>query len=492
MDTQKYKGWGALFTRKSVADLRHAAGAENPLERTLGPMDLALLGIGCIMGTGIFVLTGQAAATNAGPAVFISFAIAGFVATLGALCYAEMASMIPVAGSAYTYAYATMGEAIAFIIGWDLLLEWLVGAAAVSVGWSAYAQAFAKSLFGVDLPAAWANAPVAWDAVSQRFYATGHVMNVPAAAIVLACSACLLLGIRESARANRVVVFIKVAVVLIFLAVCVRHIRPELWTPLVPPNLGTFGAFGISGIFQAATMVFFAYLGFDAVSVAAQETKHPARDVPIGIIVSLVVCTVLYMAMSLAMTGLVPFAQLGVAHPVVLAVRAMNLPWLEALVEVGAIAGLTSVVLVQLFAQSRILYTMACDGFLPRIFTRLHARRKTPTMVTALTGAACAVAAALLPIGVLAEMCSIGTLLAFVLVAVGVTLLRRRDPGAPRGFKVPGGAYLIPVASAAASCALMASATTATIVRLMLWMLLGGLIYYVYGRKHAVTRKPAA
>ena len=478
-----------LFTRKSVASLTRAAGTGNSLKRTLGAMDLALLGIGCIMGTGIFVLTGQAAATNAGPAVFISFAIAGLVATLGALCYAEMASMIPVAGSAYTYAYATMGEAVAFIIGWDLLLEWLVGAAAVSVGWSAYMQAFVKSLFGVEVPSAWAHAPVAWDAVEQKFYATGNIINAPAASIVLACSACLLLGIRESARINRVIVCIKVAVVMIFLAACVRYIRPELWTPLVPPNLGTFGAFGISGIFQAATMVFFSYLGFDAVSVAAQETRNPARNVPIGIVASLLVCTFLYMAMSLAMTGLVPFAQLGVAHPVVLAVQAMGLPWLETLVEVGAIAGLTSVVLVQLFAQSRILYTMACDGFLPRIFTRLHPQRQTPTMVTALTGVVCAVAAGLLPIGVLAEMCSIGTLLAFVLVALGVTLLRRRDPHAPRGFKVPGGAYVIPLASAASSVALMAAATAATIVRLMLWMFLGSLLYYGYGRRFAVTRQ---
>ena len=470
----------SLFARKSIESL-HQEGAEaSGLRRTLTAKDLAFLGIGCIMGTGIFVLTGQAAAHNAGPAVALSFALAGLAATLGALCYAEMASMIPVAGSAYTYAYATLGECVAFVVGWDLLLEWLVGAAAVSVGWSAYFCAFVENLTGWQIPSAWRQAPVAYDAAAHGFMATHAYVNLPAACIVLAVTGCLLLGIQQSAAINRVIVLVKVAIVLLFLGVATRHINPTLWRPFVPANLGTFGKFGASGVLQATTLVFFAYLGFDAVSVAAQETRRPERDVPLGILWSLGVCTLLYMAMALTLTGIVPYTELGVAHPVVVALRVMGMPMLEGVIEVGALAGLTSVVLVQLYAQSRILYTMARDGFLPRGLTQLHPRWRTPHRITGMVGVLCAVAAAALPIDVLAEMTSIGTLLAFALVAVGVMVLRVTRPDLPRRFRVPGGAFLLPGASVLICVLLMLASTPATLVRLFVWMGLGMGVYGVH------------
>jgi APA family basic amino acid/polyamine antiporter len=454
-------------------------------KRSLGALDLTLLGVGCIMGTGIFVLTGQAAATNAGPAVTLSFALAALVAAFGALCYAELAAMLPVVGSAYTYAYASLGELAAFYMGWNLGLEWLVGAAAVAVGWSGYVGAFVTHVTGWQLPAAWVSAPLAWDVGAGRMVATGAYVNLPAAVVVLAVCALLARGTRESARINAIIVTTKLTVVLLFVGFAARYVEPAHWRPFVPPNTGVFGEFGVSGVFQGATMLFFSYLGFDAVSVAAAETRNPRRDVPIGLFASLGICAALYIAVAAVLTGIVPYTSLGVPYPIAVGVAATGMGWLETVVEVGAIAGLTSVLLVQLYAQPRIVFAMAKDGFLPPRLAVLHPRHHTPHVLTWINGVLCAVCAGLLPITILAELTSIGTLFAFVLVGAGVMLLRYQRPEAPRKFKVPGGPILVPALCMVTSGVLMYTAAAATLWRLLVWMLLGGVLYLGYGRHQA-------
>jgi len=477
-----------LFATKSIDELREYAQEEHGLKRSLGALDLIALGIGAIIGTGIFVLTGHAAARNAGPAVALSFVVAGIAATFAGLCYAEMASMIPVSGSAYTYAYATMGELVAWIIGWDLILEYLVSAAAVSVGWSGYVVAFLHDTFGLDLPHAWSSAPVLWSETHQRFDATGAFLNMPAVVISGAVTALLVRGIKESARINTIIVVVKVAVVLLFIAFAAGFVRTSNWHPFIPPNEGAFGRFGVSGVFQGATMVFFAYIGFDAVSTAAQEARNPQRDLPIGILVSLAICTVLYIAVSLILTGVVPYTHLNVAHPIALGVEATGQRWLAVAVEVGAIAGLSSVMLVMLMGQPRIFFSMAHDGLFPPVAAKVHERFGTPYVTTILTGAVCAVAGGILPIDILAELTSIGTLFAFVLVSIGVMILRIKKPEIPRTFRVPGGTYVVPILGILTSGTLMYTATTATIVRLFVWMAIGLAIYFIYGRKHSKLR----
>jgi APA family basic amino acid/polyamine antiporter len=477
-----------LWATKSVDDLRAHAEEDHGLKRSLSAMDLVLLGIGAIIGTGIFVLTGRAAAANAGPAVALSFIAAGIASAFAGLCYAEMASMIPVSGSAYTYSYATMGELVAWIIGWDLILEYLVAAAAVSVGWAGYVGAFIQHITGKPLPHEWTSAPVVWDSAAQQFHGTGAVINLPAALIVLAVTVILVVGIRESARFNAVIVFLKLAVVLMFIAFAAPFVRPENWQPFIPENTGTFGQFGVSGILQGATMVFFAYIGFDAVSTAAQETKNPQRDLPIGILVSLGVCTVLYIAVSLVLTGVVPYTQLSVPHPIAVGIAATGIGWMETVVEVGAIAGLTSVMLVMLLGQPRIFFSMASDGLFPKVATKIHPKYGTPYITTIITGIVCALAGGLLPIDILAELTSIGTLFAFVLVSLGVMILRLKRPEIPRAFRVPGGPYLVPICGALTSGLLMYTATTHTIIRLFVWLALGLVFYYFYGRKHSKLR----
>jgi basic amino acid/polyamine antiporter, APA family len=480
-----------LFATKSIASLLKDAEGEHGFKRSLGPLDLVTLGIGAIIGTGIFVLTGHAAARSAGPAVALSFVIAGVAATFAGLCYAEMASMIPVSGSAYTYAYATMGELVAWIIGWDLILEYLVSAAAVSVGWSGYAVAFLHDTFGIDLPRAWTSAPVLWNEAQQRFEGTGAFLNVPAVLISGAVTALLVRGIKESARINTIIVFLKVAVVLLFIAFAVGFVQTSNWHPFIPPNEGHFGRFGVSGVFQGATMVFFAYIGFDAVSTAAQETRNPQRDLPIGILASLAICTVLYIAVSLILTGVVPYDRLNVAHPIALGVEATGQRWLATAVEIGAIAGLSSVMLVMLMGQPRIFFSMSHDGLFPPVAAKIHPRFGTPYVTTVLTGVVCAVAGGILPIDILAELTSIGTLFAFVLVSIGVMILRVKRPELPRAFRAPGGAYFVPIMGVLTSGTLMYTATTATIIRLFAWMAIGLFIYFMYGRKHSKLRAAA-
>jgi len=476
----------ALFATKSVDELRHHAEQESGLRRSLAAIDLVMLGIGAIIGTGIFVLTGTAAANNAGPAVALSFVIAGIASGFAGLCYSEMASMIPVAGSAYTYTYATMGELVAWIIGWDLILEYLVASAAVSVGWSGYAVAFVQGTLGIPLPVAWTNAPVVW--AEDHFEATGAILNAPAVLISLVVTALLVRGIKESARFNTAIVFIKVTVVLLFIAFAARFVNPDNWHPFIPPNTGKFGQFGQSGVLRGAVKVFFAYIGFDAVSTAAQETRNPQRDLPIGILGSLAVCTVLYVAVSLILTGVVSYTKLDVPHPIALGVEPTGQKWLATAVEIGAIAGLTSVMLVMLLGQPRIFFAMAHDGLFPPFAAKVHPRFGTPYITTIITGVVCAVGGGVLPIDILAELTSIGTLFAFVLVSLGVMILRIKRPNLPRSFRVPGGPYLVPILGAVCSGALMGWATTATIVRLFLWMAIGLAVYFTYGARHSRLR----
>ena len=482
-----------LFATKSVDQLRSDAEHHHGLKRSLTSTDLVLLGIGAIIGTGIFVLTGRAAAVNAGPAVALSFVLAGVVSVFAGLCYAEMASMIPISGSAYTYSYATMGELVAWIIGWDLILEYMVAAAAVSVGWSGYVVAFVHHAFGVQLPAQWVNAPITWVTTHQGllggdFVSTGNVINLPAVLVVLGVTVILVIGIKESARFNGVIVFVKTAVVLAFIAFASSFVNTQNWEPFIPPNQGAFGAFGASGILQGAAMVFFAYIGFDAVSTAAQETRNPQRDLPIGILGSLAVCTVLYIAVSLILTGVVHYTKLNVPHPISVGIAATGIKWLTFAVEIGAIAGLTSVMLVMLMGQPRIFFSMAVDGLFPKVATKIHPKYGTPHVTTIITGIICAILGGILPIDVLAELTSIGTLFAFVLVCLGVMILRIKRPDIPRAFRVPGGNYLVPLLGAAFSLLLMYSATTHTIIRLFAWLAIGMVFYYFYGRKHSKLR----
>jgi APA family basic amino acid/polyamine antiporter len=477
-----------LFFTKSVDKLRSDAEYSYGFKRSLGAFDLILLGIGGIIGTGIFVLTGRAAAANAGPAVALSFGVAAVASAFAGLCYAEMASMIPIAGSAYTYAYATMGELVAWIIGWDLILEYLVGAATVSVGWSGYVCAFVKNVTGHELPKVWTQAPFVWNEATQHLTATGAVVNLPAMLIVLAVTTILVLGIKESARFNGIIVLVKVAVVLMFIVAAAPFVRTENWVPFIPPNQGPFGRFGISGILQGGTMVFFAYIGFDAVSTAAQETKNPQRNLPIGILGSLAICTVLYIAVALILTGVVHYTKLSVPHPIALGIAATGIRALETAVEIGAIAGLSSVMLVLLLGQPRIFFSMARDGLLPPVAARVHPRFGTPHVTTMVTGSVCALAGGLLPIDILGELTSIGTLFAFVLVSLGVMILRLRRPDIPRSFKVPGGPYLVPIGGALTSGLLMYTATTHTILRLFGWMAAGLLVYFFYSVRHSVLR----
>jgi APA family basic amino acid/polyamine antiporter len=473
----------SLFVRKDLGSLLAEAGS-GTLRRELGPVALVTLGIGAVIGAGIFVLTGNVASQNAGPALTLSMVLAGFACAFAGLCYAELASMIPVAGSAYTYAYATMGELIAWIIGWDLVLEYSLSSSTVAVGWSSYAVTLFSEM-GITIPPRLTGAPGSHVCLPDGSHVVA-LFNLPAILICLALTWLLVLGIRESARVNTTIVIIKVVVLVLFVAIGVQYINPANLHPFIPPNSGTFGSFGWSGILRGAGVIFFAYIGFDAVSTASQEAKNPGRDIPIGILVSLAICTVIYIAVGLVMTGLVPYPKLGVPSPIALAVQATGLKWLAPIINIGAICGISSVILVNMLAQSRIFYSMSRDGLLPPLFGKLHPRYRTPHVTTAITGIVVAIASGLFPIGVLGQLVSMGTLLAFAIVCTGVLILRRTFPDTPRPFKTPGMPW-VPVVGTLICFYLMSGLPLPTWIRLFVWLVIGLAIYFGYGRIRAAT-----
>jgi APA family basic amino acid/polyamine antiporter len=476
-----------LFATKSIdALLKQAGDTEHGLKRTLGPVDLMMLGIGAIIGAGIFVLTGQAAAQHAGPAIVLSFVAAGLACAFAGLCYAEMASMLPIAGSAYTYSYATMGELLAWIIGWDLILEYTLGAATVSVGWSGYVVSFLNDL-GIRIPLQFTGGP--WTEVGKMADGTPMMgtVNLPAIFIALVVTALLVIGIRESANVNTTVVFIKVGVVLAFILAGVAYVRSDNWAPFIPPNTGTFGEFGWSGILTGAGVIFFAYIGFDAVSTAAQEARNPQKDMPFGILGSLAVCTVLYIVVAAVMTGIVSYKELNVAAPIALAINATGLTWFKYIIKIGAIAGLSSVILVMTLAQPRIFWIMSGDGLLPQAFSKVHPRFRTPYITTILTGLTVAVLGGLFPIGDLGHMVSIGTLFAFLLVCAGVWVLRYTRPEIERPFKSPV-IWLVSPLGVITCFYLMYGLPRVTWERLFVWMAIGLGIYVVYGVRKSVVK----
>jgi basic amino acid/polyamine antiporter, APA family len=470
------------LTRKSVEALLAANDAQrHGLKRALGWASLMALGIGGIIGAGIFVLTGTAAAHYAGPGVMISFMLSGLACAFVALCYAELASLIPVSGSTYTYTYATLGEIFAWIIGWDLVLEYGAGAATIAVGWAGY---FADTLagFGIHPPAALMTAYFAEP--SGHGQTTPGLFNVPAAAIILMLTGILAIGTRESSRFNNVIVAIKVCVVIAVIVFGVAHVNPANWIPLVPENTGEFGHFGWSGVVTGASVVFFAYIGFDAVSTAAQEAHTPQRDVPIGILGSLIICTILYIAVAAVATGIVPFQELGVPDPIAVAMDRTGVAWLSWMVKFGALAGLTTAMLVLLFGQTRVFYAMAQDGLLPPLFARLHDTWRTPAISQVLVGVLTAVIAGLLPIEVLGKLVNIGTLAAFALVCGAVLHLRRTSPDLPRPFRAPG-IPVLPILGILSCLGLMAFLPLLTWISLIGWTSIGLVVYFLYGARHA-------
>ncbi|MDL5367208.1 amino acid permease [Xanthomonas sp. NCPPB 2654] len=451
------------------------------LQRALGPWGLTALGIGAVIGGGIFVITGQAAANHAGPAIMLSFVLAALCCAFCALAYAEFAAMVPVSGSAYTYTYATFGELAAWFIGWMLVLEYGVSASAVAVSWTGYFLSLLDH-FGIHLPAALVNAPL--DGKLQR---TGAIANLPAAGIVLLLTWLCYVGIRKSSAMNMAMVVLKTGLILLVIAVGWKYVDTANWHPFIPANEGP-GKYGMEGVLRGAAMVFFAYIGFEAVSVAAQESHRPQRDLPIGMILSLVICTVLYIAMAAVMTGLVPYTLLGTDEPVVTAVGAHpQLAWLRVVVEIGALIGLSSVVLVMIIGQPRIFMIIARDGLLPPVFTKIHPKYRTPHVNTVITGIGIALLAALFPLDVLGELTSMGTLIAFAAVCAGVLILRRTQPDLPRPFRIP---FVWPICIAGVlSCMALLSAMTAHNWLLMGgWTVLGLLIYFGYGFRHSRLR----
>ena len=502
-----------LFVTKPLQSLfDEASENKQGFKKSLSSTNLVTLGVGAIIGAGIFVLTGQAAAQYAGPAIVISFIISGMACAFAGLCYAEFASMIPIAGSAYTYSYTTLGEFMAWIIGWDLILEYLFAASTVAVGWSGYVVSFLKD-FGINIPVQFTaatgttmiNVPqVGWQELTSNLAATltsqgisiaslpqvPAILNLPAMFVIAVISCLLIIGIRESANFNNVMVIIKVSVILLFIAIGIYFIDTANWHPFIPKNTGTWGHYGVSGILRAAGVIFFAYIGFDAVSTAAQEARNPQRDMPRGILGSLSISTVLYILVAIVLTGIVSYTLLNVADPVAVGVNSMGqkMFWLRPIIKIAAIAGLSSVILVMLLGQPRIFYTMAKDGLLPPVFAHLHSKFKTPYVSTLMTGGVAIILAGILPISILGELVSIGTLLAFSIVCISIIVLRKTRPDIPRPFKTPW-VPVIPALGALICIVQMLALPLGTWLRLLIWMAVGLIIYFLYGINHSKVRK---
>lgn len=502
-----------LFITKSLSELQQEANDNKAgLKKTLTGLNLTTLGIGAIIGAGIFVLTGQAAAQYAGPAIVISFIISGIACAFAGLCYAEFASMIPISGSAYTYSYATLGEFLAWIIGWDLILEYLFAASTVSVGWSGYMVSFLKD-FGINIPTALTAASgtvlveipkLGWQQLTDNLAPSllkqginvdllPHVtaiVNLPAMFVIGLLTLLLVVGIRESANFNNIMVIVKVSVIILFIAIGFAFVLSDNWDPFIPKNTGEWGHFGWSGILRGAGVIFFAYIGFDAVSTAAQEAKNPQRDMPIGILGSLSVSTILYILVAIVLTGIVSYTTLNVADPVAVGVDAMGkgMFWLRPIVKIAAIAGLSSVILVMLMGQPRIFYTMSNDGLLPPVFSKVHPKFKTPYVSTLLTGGVAIILAGILPISILGELVSIGTLLAFAIVCVSIVVLRKTRPDIQRPFRTPFVPW-VPIMGALICLIQMAALPFDTWMRLLVWMAVGFLIYFTYSIRHSKQRK---
>ncbi|MDP7979841.1 amino acid permease [Bacillus sp. WLY-B-L8] len=458
-----------IFQKKPITQLLQE-GSQKKLDRTLGALDLTMLGVGAIVGTGIFVLTGVVAAKHSGPAIILSFALAALACAFAAFCYAEFASSVPVSGSVYTYTYATMGEVFAFLIGWDLMLEYLLATSAVANGWSAYFQSLLKG-FGIQIPTILASAPGA---------GKGGIIDLPAVCIILIMTILLSRGVRESARVNNIMVFIKLTVVLLFIFAGFKYVKSENWTPFMP--------FGFDGVMVGAATVFFAFIGFDAVSTAAEEVKRPQRDLPIGIIASLLICTVLYIVVSLILTGIVPYGQLNISDPVAFALQFIGQDGLAGIISVGAITGITTVMLVMMYGQVRVSYAMSRDGLLPNRFAKVHPKFKTPFLNTWITGIVAALISGLVDLSVLAHLVNIGTLSAFALVAVAVIVMRKTHPDLPRAFKAP----LVPVLPALTvifCLYLMLQLPAITWKSFGVWMVIGIGVYFLYSRKNSRLHK---
>lgn len=484
----------SLFVTKPVQAAPHVDAGEPlhgslegevQLKRTLTARQLVALGIGAVIGAGIFVLSGQAAAAHAGPAIMLSFVIAGIACAFAGLCYAEFAAMMPVSGSAYSYSYATLGEVVAWFIGWNLVLEYMFAASTVAVGWSGYLNSLLQTL-GLALPSSLAAAP--FDVVGGRLTSTGGFINLPAVAIIGAVSWLCYVGMRQSAVVNSVIVTIKLVVIFLFIAFGAKYVNTANWHPFIPAAQGP-GKFGFDGVVRGAAIVFFAYIGFDAVSTAAGEAKNPQRDMPIGILGSLFFCTVVYIVVAAVLTGMVPYTQLGTPRPVATALEAYpSLLWLKTIVEVGAIAGLSSVILVMLMSQPRIFYSMAHDGLLPPMFGKVHPKFHTPYRGTIVVGIFAAVLAGFLPIGFLGDLVSMGTLLAFATVSAGVLVLRRTRPDLPRPFRVYMPWLVCPLG--VIFCLYLFWQPFAENWRVMLgWTAIGFVIYFGYGYRHSRLRK---
>jgi len=488
-----------LFARKTLEMLLEEMEGEQRLRRILGPVALTSLGIGCIIGTGIFVLTGIAAHDKAGPALIGSFVVAGIACIFAALCYAEFAAMVPVAGSAYTYAYATLGELFAWIIGWDLVLEYTVAASTVAHGWSHYFQDFI-GIFGIKLPLLLSRAPFDYDTVAGELFWTKAFMDLPAIVIVGILTVILVKGIRESAGFNAFMVIVKLAIVLLVIGLGAFYVDPANWKPFAPYGYAGISFFGKTlwgqtaaggeplGMLAGAAIVFFAYIGFDSVSTHAEEAKNPQRDVPIGIIASLLICTVLYIAVSAVVTGMVRYDKINLDAPVSDAFKQAGIPWAQFLVSLGALTGITSVLLVLMLSQPRVLLAMARDGLLPRsFFASVHEKFRTPWKATILTGICVALMAAFIPLRILAELVNIGTLLAFVIVCLAVLVMRIRHPEAHRPFKAPLFPF-VPILGTLFCLLLMFSLPPENWLRLFVWLLIGFVVYFGYGRRHSILR----